>query len=314
MGLVILQDRPLLFLVVWGESLRAHEEGARSFLVILLESGEWGYYKHPRSTLRMAKITLILSIVFAIAAAVVGVLNQGKVEQLKGTLADTQKESSTAQSSLAESKKTIEGLEKNIKDLTAQAEQQSSELLKVKSELGAEKSKVIELNETLASKETDLAAATTKAQSQTEEIDQLKERLVELDAVPKKDPGDVERLSSLEEDKDKLQVEVAQLKERINTLQQRDAEKTLKTSLRNLTGRVLAVNQAWNFVVLDIGDKKGVLANTELIVKRGTTGIGRVRITSVEPSSSIADIIPSSLVPGLIIQPGDQVIYTNESL
>jgi hypothetical protein len=43
-------------------------------------------------------------------------------------------------------------------------------------------------------------------------------------------------------------------------------------------------------------------------VKRGNTRIGKVRVTSVEPASSIADIIPGSLVGGLSIQPGDYVI------
>jgi hypothetical protein len=73
------------------------------------------------------------------------------------------------------------------------------------------------------------------------------------------------------------------------------------------------VNQAWNFVVLNIGDRNGILSNTELIVKRGTARVGRVRITSVEPSTSIADIIPGSLVRGLSIQPGDDVIFQVEA-
>ena len=97
---------------------------------------------------------------------------------------------------------------------------------------------------------------------------------------------------------------------RIN-YKKKEIEANLKTARRNLMGRVLAVNQAWNFVVLSIGDKNGVLSNTELIVKRGSTEIGRVRITSVEPSTSIADIIPTSITRGLSIQPGDEVIFKN---
>ncbi|MCX6973055.1 MAG: hypothetical protein NTZ94_01940 [Verrucomicrobia bacterium] len=46
----------------------------------------------------------------------------------------------------------------------------------------------------------------------------------------------------------------------------------------------------------------------ELLVKRGATLIGRVSITSVEQFSSIAEIIPGSLVDGLSIQPGDYVV------
>jgi cell shape-determining protein MreC len=80
--------------------------------------------------------------------------------------------------------------------------------------------------------------------------------------------------------------------------------------MRNgLEGRILAVNPAWNFVVLSLGDKNGVVSNAELLVKRGTQLIGKVRVTSVEPSTSIADIVANSVPEGATISPGDDVIY-----
>ena len=80
--------------------------------------------------------------------------------------------------------------------------------------------------------------------------------------------------------------------------------------MRNrLEGRILAVNPAWNFVVLSLGDKNGVVNNAELLVKRGTQLIGKVRVTSVEPSTSIADIVANSVPQGASIAPGDDVIY-----
>ena len=80
--------------------------------------------------------------------------------------------------------------------------------------------------------------------------------------------------------------------------------------MRNgLEGRILAVNPAWNFVVLSLGDRNGVVNNAEMLIKRGSQLIGKVRITSVEPSSSIADIVANSVTRGLSVQPGDTVIY-----
>jgi hypothetical protein len=76
-----------------------------------------------------------------------------------------------------------------------------------------------------------------------------------------------------------------------------------------MTGRVVAVNEAWNFVALKFGNTSGIESNMEFLVKRGATLIGKVRITTVEPSISIADIIPASLTRGLRIQPGDEIIY-----
>ena len=48
--------------------------------------------------------------------------------------------------------------------------------------------------------------------------------------------------------------------------------------------------------------------NTMLVVRDGTP-IGKVRITTVEANTSIADILPGSLARGVTIQPGDKVIY-----
>jgi hypothetical protein len=76
-----------------------------------------------------------------------------------------------------------------------------------------------------------------------------------------------------------------------------------------LQGRILAVNTGWNFVVLSVGDKQGVVVNAPLLVVRGNEPIARLRITSVEPSTSIADVIPSSVRRGTTVQAGDTVIF-----
>jgi hypothetical protein len=76
-----------------------------------------------------------------------------------------------------------------------------------------------------------------------------------------------------------------------------------------IRGRVLAVNRAYNFVVLDLGGRQGVEPNAEMLVLRGGSLIGRIRISSVEPATAIGDIITSSLARGVQVQPGDTVIY-----
>jgi hypothetical protein len=93
------------------------------------------------------------------------------------------------------------------------------------------------------------------------------------------------------------------------TLQEKDKAREQGLMRKGLEGRVLAVNPAWNFVVLSIGDRQGVSNNAELLLKRGGQYLGKVRITSVEPSTSIADIVANSLPSGVAVQPGDSVIY-----
>ncbi len=78
-------------------------------------------------------------------------------------------------------------------------------------------------------------------------------------------------------------------------------------------GTVLAYNQAYNFVVLNLGARNGVEANAEMLVLREGTLIGKIRISSVEPATSIGDIITNSLARGVQVQPGDSVIYAGTS-
>jgi cell shape-determining protein MreC len=80
-------------------------------------------------------------------------------------------------------------------------------------------------------------------------------------------------------------------------------------SMNGLHGRVLAVDRNWNFVVLDLGNRNGVVANATMVVQRGASMVGKVRITTVEPSQSIADIVPNTVPAGINVEPGDSVIY-----
>ena len=81
----------------------------------------------------------------------------------------------------------------------------------------------------------------------------------------------------------------------------------------SVRGTVLAVNQAYNFVVLNLGNRQGLEPNTEMLVLRETTIIGKIRISSVEPATAIGDILGNSLARGVQVQPGDTVIYAGSN-
>ena len=109
---------------------------------------------------------------------------------------------------------------------------------------------------------------------------------------------------------DTLNARVSEAEGRLQT-----AESTVKryqagVARQGLNGRVMAVNSGWNFVVLDIGDRQGAAVSAPLLVLRGGQPIARLRITSVEPSTSIADVIPGSIARGTTVQPGDRVVFS----
>jgi vacuolar-type H+-ATPase subunit I/STV1 len=123
---------------------------------------------------------------------------------------------------------------------------------------------------------------------------------------------------------DSAEKEKAFLAEKIQAAQERSAQpkegkkrhETVSVQRENVTprrtgvrGTVLAYNQAYNFVVLNLGARNGVETNSEMIVLREGTLIGKIRISSVEPATAIGDIITNSLARGVQVQPGDTVIY-----
>ena len=73
------------------------------------------------------------------------------------------------------------------------------------------------------------------------------------------------------------------------------------------------MNQAYNFVVLNLGGRQGVETNSEMLVFRGGSIIGKIRVSSVEPATAIGDIITSSLARGVQVQPGDIVVYAGNN-
>jgi hypothetical protein len=91
--------------------------------------------------------------------------------------------------------------------------------------------------------------------------------------------------------------------------EERKRRREASSSRPGIRGTILAVNQAYNFVVLNLGGRQGVEPNSEMLVIRDGTVIGKIRISSVEPSSAIGDIVTSSLERGVQVQPGDVVVY-----
>ena len=57
-------------------------------------------------------------------------------------------------------------------------------------------------------------------------------------------------------------------------------------------GRVLTVDNSTEFVIINLGEKDGVKSGNILSIYRGKEYLGDVKVTSVQPEMSAADIIP----------------------
>ncbi len=72
-------------------------------------------------------------------------------------------------------------------------------------------------------------------------------------------------------------------------------------------GKIVAVDPKWNFVVLDVGEKAGARNKGIFMVSRNGKLIGKVKVATVHPDTSIANIMPGWQLEE--IMEGDQVIF-----
>ena len=257
----------------------------------------------------MGKLLVIASVVISLATAGLGFVNKGALTKTKEDLTASESAKTAAEQKTATAEKNLKT--KSDELTTAQAAQQQAEsaATSAKTELASAKTALEAANGKVSDSEAQIATLTNQ-------VKELNDKIAAPPTGGTAGPSEndkVTELTTLLQEKEtliaKLQSELDNKGSVVKTLTKEKEDRTKKLLVKGTEGRVLAVNPAWNFVVLNLGDKQNVSNNTELLVKRGTRFLGKVRITSVEPSTSIADIVANSMPQGATITPGDTVIF-----
>jgi len=106
-----------------------------------------------------------------------------------------------------------------------------------------------------------------------------------------------------------VQGDVEKNEQRISQLEEEELLRRKKIALNAMEAMVIAINRDYGFVIVNAGSDVGVTPDSSLLVQRDVDRIGRLRIVSVEPSVTVADIIPGSVTPGAQIKVRDRVIF-----
>ena len=254
----------------------------------------------------MGKVLLYASIAVTLATTALGFINKGKLSTAKDELATSEQAVKAKTAAVEQAQKEIKSAKDKLETTTTEKDQALAQAETMKTDLEKNKSQVSDLT-------TQITAKTTEIAKLTADLEEAKNKAAVNPADASKpagpSPEDQAKLQEQETLITKLQGDLESSRTQLETLRKKDQDRTALKMRNGLEGRILAVNQAWNFVVLNLGDKNGVVGNAEMLIKRGTQLVGKVRITSVEPSTSIADIVANSVPRGLSIQPGDNVIY-----
>jgi hypothetical protein len=91
---------------------------------------------------------------------------------------------------------------------------------------------------------------------------------------------------------------IADLEGQLSYMRQSGSGRSLADDLarvpENLAGTVLEVGPKAAYVVLNIGSRNGAVPSLEMVLRRGSTTIARVRLTDVRDSYSVAHVLPST--------------------
>jgi hypothetical protein len=265
--------------------------------------------KVPVPTVNSPKILLGLALLMLLASGVLGVLNGSKVKTLRNDMNSAAAQKQAMERQRAAADKEMRARETKVAEQAAKMTENDTRVA------GAEAD--------LVKTQTEKSDLLAKLQANETQIAELQKRIEELSKTPANPnpgaPSAAELQAQLEDahkQLDSAEREKTLLSEKFQGNVARGPEPAIKREPAfrgSIRGTVLAVNSAYNFVVLNLGNRNGVEANVEMLVLREGSVIGKIRISSVEPATAIGDIMNSSLSRGVQVQPGDTVIYAGSN-
>lgn len=181
-------------------------------------------------------------------------------------------------------------------------------LTKTEEELTGTKQQLATANDSLNKTKADLTTAVERRKAVEAEIAKWEslqmppEKIRETIADLKKSQDSI---AVLEIEKGILNRRVAELKNQMELIVGKDdyvVELPAGTK-----GSIVAVDPKWNFVILDLGAKKGMLEGGVLMVHRNSQLVGKVRIREVMAERSVANVMPGWKLGE--IEEGDLVLY-----
>jgi hypothetical protein len=263
-----------------------------------------------------------LAVIFLLLAAFFALLNGQKMKALRAdaatprALVPAKVDAPTVAVTGAQQDKTADTADRAAKAeaALAQAEKEKADL---KGKLDASQQEIAALGQRAAGMETNsnpsvpgasVPADNAQSGDLQSQVDDLRRQ---LDGAEKEKALLAEKLQDAQRPAQVKEASKAETRKKRETASvQRQGSSSHRAGVH---GTVLAYNQAYNFVVLNLGARNGVEPNSEMLVLRDGTLIGKIRISSVEPATAIGDIMTNSLARGVQVQPGDSVIYAGTS-
>lgn len=249
----------------------------------------------------MLRICLILSILAGLGA--LGITQFRVVEKIKGITAERDENATQRDAANQAATKS-----KNEAKLSKEsAEKSAQELATTKGELETKTARLTDQEKranTLFASLTKVTGEKTDAQrdlAQWQALGVTPDQVKTIQVAAKKA---AEERDAVEEEKKILIRNNRQLAGELSRYKGDAAKVELPAGLK---GQIIAVDNKWEFVVLDIGSNQGVMEYGELMVNRNGKLVAKVQVTNVQANRSVANVMSDWKQAD--VQEGDQVLY-----
>lgn len=250
----------------------------------------------------LIRISLIVAIVAGLATAIIG------FTELKSRLTTTITDRDTYMQERDQERLAHTKTKKTLSDTTATLEKTQKDLADVTGQrdaLQAEKDQLTQANLSLTKSRDEYKQSRDSLQ---QEINRWNGLGYSIDALR----GFIAERKKILEEKDALITENKVLNKNLVMVQDKldgILGKNRPVELpENLRGEIVAVDPKFDFVVLNIGGDAGVKERGELLVNRNGQLIAKLRVSSVSPTHSIANILPEWKAANEEVLEGDKVL------
>ena len=198
--------------------------------------------------------------------------------------------------------------EASLTKTTAELKQTQTKLTSAETELATSKTKLaneLKNNTTLKEENDRVKAERTESQQKLNQYEIIGLQPAQIRAVVDELKRANNQIAAIEEEKKILNRQVIRLTNEIAKLIGFDEPVVMLPA--GLKGKIAVVDPKWDFVVLDIGEKNGVVTDGIMMVSRNGRLIGKVKIIRVLTDRSVANVVAGWKLTD--IQEGDQVLF-----
>jgi predicted RND superfamily exporter protein len=247
------------------------------------------------------KLALIIAI---LCSAGVIVLSETKLKETLTKLNEAREEKAKKLDEMTKEKekfaKQAGDRQQQLDTMTADRDSEKGRAEKALTDLNAEKVNV-------AKAIADAAAAkseTASVKAEAKEFFDYGKKMAEVKIVFAELPVVKQELDVTKEERKIISVRMNRVQGDLDAIKNVGKEVVMHDSIK---GRIVMTDPKWEFVIVNVGGNHGVLRNGELLVNRAGKFIGRLKVATVEPNHSIANVMQQWKKKGEEVQEGDEV-------